>query len=132
VVLLLSLFFSVVGIISCKDENSIITPADGDGNEINIQEEINSIIWDKLIGRAVYIKKDKYLLMDTKNRSVKIIGEADSYIFTNVKINHDKTLLTLMIPDSTNEKVYNLMAIDFNGNKSRLCPQLEFDTEFYD
>lgn len=113
---------------SCKEEDSITEPSiNGDG--INIQEEINSIVWDKLCGRAVYSKNGKYLLMDTNNKRVKILGTAD--LFWTAKMNSDNTLLTGMQYNTTTHK-YNLMGIDFDGKKTQLCTSLDFDTPYFD
>ena len=120
--------FLTLLIVSCKEEDSITEPPNNEV-DINIQEEINSIVWDKLCGRAVYIKKGKYLLMNTNDRSVKIIGKAD--FEWSVKCNYDNTLITGMKYDTENHK-YNLMANDFNGNQSQLYSSLDFDTKYFD
>ena len=114
-------------VVSCKEDN--ITELSNNEDDINIQEEINSIVWDKLCGRAVYIKKGKYLLMNTNDRNVKIIGKAD--YFWTVKCNYDNTLITGMKYDDTNNN-YNLIATDFFGHQSRLYPSLNFDTPYFD
>jgi hypothetical protein len=129
IIFLMSLLTLII--ISCEEEDTITAPITPPSNEdeINIEEEINSIQWDKLCERAIYIKKSKYLLLNTNDSTVKIIGKAD--LGESIKCNVDNTLLTGMRYDNTNNN-YNLMATDFDGHQSRLYPALDFDTPYFD
>jgi hypothetical protein len=128
--------FLTLIIISCKEEEIITAPTTPPPiveDTINIQEEINTIVWDKLYGLAIYAKKGKYLLLNASDSSVKIINIGND-IGLNLKYNYFTGQITGMQFDNSNMNHihYHLMSSDFNGHIARLYPNADFETYFYD
>lgn len=120
----------MLSIISCdKDDNIVSNNPVPDNKGISIEEEINSISWGNLCGRAVYMKNDKYVFIDTKDSTVRVIGDVFDF---DVKYNYKKDCITGLVEEYYPDTTLNLWSVDFNGNKSRLSQPLEFNTYIYD